>query len=83
MFVSPFTPDLHKGASIQLPELDGVSAESAHIYHPGTPLLDGYRAMFRQRSIAFEVGAAYTSSGVVTTSAFQLLRQFHQGLRRD
>ena len=27
----PSTPDLHQGASIQVPELDGVSAENAHI----------------------------------------------------
>ena len=62
---------------------DGVSAERAHIYHPGTPLLDGYRAMFHQWSIAFEISTAYARSGVATTSAFQLLRQFRQDLRRS
>lgn len=71
------------GRGIKVLELNGVSAESAHIYHPGTPLLDGYRAMFHQWSVAFEVGAAYAKNGVATTSALQLLRQFRQDLRRS
>ena len=79
----PNIHDFRQGTGIKVLELNGVSAESAHIYHPGTPLLDGYRAMFRQWSIAFEVGAAYASSGVATTSAFQLLRQFRQDLRSN
>ena len=79
----PSVQELRHGTGIKVLELNGVSAESAHIYHPGTPLLDGYRAMFHQWSIAFEVGAAYTRLGVVTTSAFQLLRQFRQDLRRS
>ena len=40
--------DFRQGKGLQVLELNGVSAESAHIYHPGTPLPDGYRAMFRQ-----------------------------------
>jgi len=79
----PSIQDFRQGVGIKVLELNGVSAESAHIYHPGTPLLDGYRAMFRQWSTAFEIGAAYASSGVATTSAFQLLRQFRQDLRRN
>ncbi len=79
----PSIADFCQGAGIKVLELNGVSAESAHIYHPGTPLLDGYRAMFRQWSTAFDIGAAYAKSGVATTSAFQLLRQFRQDLQRN
>lgn len=79
----PSIENFRLGKGIKVLELNGVSAESAHIYHPGTPLLDGYRAMFRQWSVAFEVGAAYASSGVATTSALQLLQQFRQDLRRS
>ena len=75
--------DFRHGMGIKVLELNGVSAESAHIYHPGTPLLEGYRAMFRQWSIAFTIGSAYAKSGVATTSALQLLRQFRQDLRRN
>jgi hypothetical protein len=79
----PSVADFRQGRGIQVLELNGVSAESAHIYHPGTPLLDGYRAMFTQWSVAFEIGAAYAKSGAPTTSAFELLRQFRQDLTRS
>jgi hypothetical protein len=79
----PSIEDFRHGQGIKVLELNGVSAESAHIYHPGTPLLDGYRAMFHQWSVAFEIGAAFARSGVATTSAFQLLSQFRQDLRRS
>ena len=78
---APNIHDFRQGQGIKVLELNGVSAESAHIYHPGTALLDGYRAMFHQWSVAFEVGSAYANAGVATTSAFQLLRQFRQDLR--
>ena len=75
--------DFRQGRGIKVLELNGVSAESAHIYHPGTPLLEGYRAMFYQWSVAFEIGTAYVRQGVATTSLVQLLRQFIQDLRRS
>lgn len=55
----PSIADLRRGEGLQVLELNGVSAESAHIYHPGTPLIEGYRAMFRQWSAAFSIGSAY------------------------
>ena len=79
----PSVLEFRQGSGIKVLELNGVSAESAHIYHPGTPLLEGYRAMCRQWSVAFDIGAAYAKSGVATTSAFQLLRQFRQDLQRN
>ena len=77
----PSIDEFRQGSGIKVLELNGVSAESAHIYHPGTPLLDGYRAMFHQWSAAFEIGTAYARQGVPTTSLVQLLRQFSQDLR--
>ncbi len=78
----PSVAHFRRGEGLQVLELNGVSAESAHIYHPGTPLLEGYRAMFHQWSTAFAIGAAYARQGVATTSAFSLLRQFREDLRR-
>lgn len=79
----PSIHEFRQGKGIKVLELNGVSAESAHIYHPGTPLLEGYRAMFRQWSIAFDIGAAYAGAGVATTSPLQLLQQFRKDLRRN
>lgn len=78
----PSVAHFRRGEGLQVLELNGVSAESAHIYHPGTPLLEGYRAMFHQWSTAFAIGAAYARQGVATTSALSLLRQFREDLRR-
>jgi hypothetical protein len=79
----PSVQDLRQGQGLRVLELNGVSAESAHIYHPGTPLLEGYRAMFHQWSVAFEVGSAYVRLGMPTTSLLELLRQYIDDLRRS
>ena len=78
----PSVAHLRRGEGLQVLELNGVSAESAHIYHPDTPLIEGYRAMFRQWSTAFVIGAAYQRQGVPTTSPLQLLRKFREDLQR-
>jgi membrane protein DedA with SNARE-associated domain len=39
-------------------ELNGVSAEPAHIYDPAVGIFDAYGAMFAQWRAAFEIGAA-------------------------
>jgi len=79
---APSIAHFRAGQGLQVLELNGVSAESAHIYHPGTPLLKGYRAMFHQWSTAFAIGHANIRQGATTTSAWSLLRQFRQDLRR-
>jgi len=79
---APSIAHFRAGQGLQVLELNGVSAESAHIYHPGTPLLKGYRAMFHQWSTAFAIGHANTRQGATTTSVWSLLRQFRQDLRR-
>ena len=78
----PSARHLQRGEGLQVLELNGVSAESAHIYHPNTPLIDGYRAMFHQWSLAFEIGAAYARQGVAVTGPVQLWRRFREDLER-
>lgn len=73
---------LQRGEGLQVLELNGVAAESAHIYHPGFPLREGYRAMFRQWSLAFALGAQEARQGAAVTGAFELLRRFREDLRR-
>lgn len=79
---SPSLAHLQRGEGLQVLELNGVTAESAHIYHPGTPLVEGYRVMFRQWRLAFSIGAASRSLGAPVTSAFELLRLFIADQRR-
>jgi hypothetical protein len=73
---------LQRGEGLQVLELNGVGAESAHIYQPGFALPAAYRAMFRQWSCAFAIGAAQARRGAAVTGAFDLLRRFREDLRR-
>ena len=79
---TPSAAHLQRGEGLQVLELNGVAAESAHIYHPGTPLLDGYRAMFRQWALAFEIGSAHARLGAPTTGPIELLRLWREDLGR-
>lgn len=80
---APSLDALRRGEGLQILELNGVTAESAHIYHPDTPLLDGYRAMFTQWSQAFAIGAANAARGAPVTGALTLLALFRDDLRRN
>ncbi len=79
---APSVNHFRQGQGLQVMELNGVSAESAHIYHPDTPLVVGYRAMFKQWSLAFAIGRENMVNGVPTTSPFVLLRRFREDVDR-
>ena len=80
---APSQRDLQQGQGLKVLELNGVTSESAHIYHPGSSLLNAYKAMFRQWSIAFRLGRAHVQDGARLTSAFQLLSLFREDLKRS
>ncbi len=79
---APTVNHFREGRGLQVMELNGVSAESAHIYHPDTPLLVGYHAMFKQWSLAFTIGKENTANGVPTTSPLVLWRRFREDVAR-
>ncbi|MEM7612104.1 MAG: alpha/beta fold hydrolase [Pseudomonadota bacterium] len=54
---------LTTGQALTIVELNGVSAEAAHIYHPGTSVVSGWRVIARQWRFAFEIGAALRRHG--------------------
>ncbi|MBM3766426.1 MAG: hypothetical protein FJW32_13640 [Acidobacteria bacterium] len=47
------------GGAVKVLELNGLTAEPAHIYDPRVSLLDAYKALWRHWSIAFRIGAFY------------------------
>ena len=79
---APSVDHFREGRGLQVMELNGVSAESAHIYHPDTPILVGYRAMFKQWSLAFVIGKENIAAGVPTTSPLDLWRRFREDIER-
>ena len=79
---APSSAALTRGEGLQVIELNGVTSESAHIYHPDTPLLTGYRAMFHQWSIAFKIGDAYAKRGAHVTTLREILSLWREDMRR-
>lgn len=77
----PDAHSLHTGQGIQVLEINGVAAESAHIYNPDTPLKVGYRAMFRQWERAYEIGHHNALKGAHVTGPWTLLKRFVVDLR--
>ena len=55
------------GNGFKIIELNGVTSEATHIYHPGTPLMTAYRVLMRQWRIAFDIGAENRRGGVAPT----------------
>lgn len=75
----PSAEALSRGEGLQILEVNGVSAEAAHIYEPGTPLWRGYASMLRQWRIAFEIGSANERAGAQTLN----LREFFKRVGED
>jgi len=66
--------ELLAGRGLKIVELNGLTAEATHIYHPGSSLLAAYRVLFEQWRIAFAIGAANLARGHAPTSLRVLLR---------
>jgi hypothetical protein len=62
------------GRGIKILELNGVTSEATHIYHPGSSLIDAYRVLMRQWTIAFEIGAENRRRGASVSSLRTLIR---------
>ncbi len=73
---------LREGRDLKVLEVNGVTSEAAHVYHPGTPLLAGYRSFFRQWQLAFSIGRRNRDAGAHTVSPWRLLQLFLRDLKR-
>jgi len=67
--------ELRQGRGFKVLELNGVTSEATHIYDPKNSLLEAYRVLFRQWSLAFEIGRQNVARGAKTTSALALARE--------
>jgi hypothetical protein len=73
---------LKAGHGLKVMELNGVTAESAHIYNPGTPLLEGWKAMIRQWRLAIEIGEANAALGAPLTGPVTLFKLWRDDVLR-
>lgn len=69
----PSVDDLRAGRNLRILELNGVTSEATHIYDPQARLLAGWRTLFEQWRIAFEIGAANVARGATRPSLRELL----------
>jgi len=73
--------DLVAGRGFKIVELNGLTAEATHIYHPGTALRAAYRVLFEQWRIAFEIGRANRDRGFAPASLPELARLVRRARR--
>jgi len=79
----PSAQALSAGTGLQLLEVNGVTSEPAHLYHPGTPLLTGLMGFCEHWTRAFALGHENLRAGRATTVApLQLLQLFRADLAR-
>jgi len=65
--------EFRAGRGFKIIELNGVTSEATHIYHPGTPLMRAYGVLMTQWRIAFEIGAENRRRGIAPTPARRLI----------
>lgn len=69
------------GKQIKVIELNGVTAESAHIYDPKHGVLYAYKTLIKQWLIAYRIGADNIAAGLTPkTSVITLLRHLKRSL---
>jgi hypothetical protein len=71
---TPSVDDFRAGQNFKIVELNGVTSEATHIYDPRNGLIDAYRVLFEQWTLAFEIGASNRDLGVRPTSLWKLLK---------
>jgi len=63
-----------RGEGLRVLELNGLTSEAAHIYHPGNSLIAAYRTLFAQWRAAFQIGDALRQRGHTPPPAREVLR---------
>jgi membrane protein DedA with SNARE-associated domain len=71
------SPEALAAGHFQVLELNGLTSESAHIYDPRHTLLEAWRDLGRQWTLAFEIGAANVHSGARVAPWREILHALH------
>lgn len=65
--------DLRSGRDFRVIELNGVTAEAAHVYDPAVSLIEAYRVWFLHWRLAFEIGKRNMRAGASAAGIGELL----------
>ncbi|MBZ0101171.1 MAG: VTT domain-containing protein [Thermoanaerobaculia bacterium] len=79
---APSLDHFRAGRELAVLEVNGVTSEATHIYHPGASLLAGWRTLFAQWRLAFEIGAANARHGARPAGVRELLALLAERRRR-
>jgi putative hemolysin len=64
---------LKRGEGIRIIELNGLTSEATHIYHPHTPLLTAYKTLVSQWTQAIEIGNHNAENGANVSKSSEIL----------
>lgn len=79
----PSAQALQQGRDLQVLEVNGVTSEPAHVYHPGTAYWHGLRTFAQHWSQAFRLGHMRLTAGShQALSPWRLLQLFRTDLKR-
>jgi len=59
----PSIKDLKEGKNLKIVELNGVSSEATHIYHPGYSILNAWKVLIKQWHLAYQIGKKNVDQG--------------------
>ena len=65
--------DLCEGKNIFIMELNGLTADAAHIFDPHYKLRDAYKTQIKQCNISFQIAKQNLKAGVKPTPLWELI----------
>lgn len=63
-----------QAGQFKIMEANGVTAEAAHLYSPGTKLITAWKILFKQWQLAYDIGRATINGGAKSYSVREVLR---------
>jgi len=70
------------GEDIKILELNGVTSESTHIYHPGYSVFHAWKVLIKQWDLAYQIGQLNANRGCPYPSMYSLLSKLGKRLIR-
>ncbi len=75
--------DLYEGRHIQIMELNGLTADAAHIFDPYYKLRDAYKTQIKQCKISYQIAQQNLRNGATPTPLFELISKSWMYFRNE
>ncbi len=67
--------DLYQGQHIQIMELNGLTADAAHIFDPNSRLRDAYSTQIKHCKLSFQIAKQHLQQGIKPTPLLELIKK--------